>query len=231
MGRGLAPCSAGEAGPPPPRHLAIIPDGNGRWAQQRGLPRSAGHAAGAARVDEVLQRCVELGVRRVTLFAFSTENWGRDSAEVAQLWSLIECKLRASRAALARDCVRIEALGQRRLWPKSLQRLVDEIYEDQAARERGHRRGEELLSRDTPFGAAAAAGGGAALVAAAAAGGAPAQPSGGGGGGPWRMTLALGLSYGGRSAIADAAADLARMVRGGSFSHPRRMTRHPHPRG
>ena len=71
-----------------PAHVAIIMDGNGRWAQQRGRPRLFGHHAGARRVREILKACPELGVKYLTLFAFSTENWKRTQTEVAGLMGL-----------------------------------------------------------------------------------------------------------------------------------------------
>ncbi|NIY98486.1 di-trans,poly-cis-decaprenylcistransferase [Salipiger sp. HF18] len=76
-----------------PRHVAIIMDGNGRWAQRRGRPRLFGHHAGAKRVREIVEACPDLGVRYVTIFAFSTENWRRTQSEVAGLMSLFRVRL------------------------------------------------------------------------------------------------------------------------------------------
>ena len=72
-----------------PAHIAIIMDGNGRWAQARGLPRSAGHRAGAETVRNVVTECRELGIRHLTLYAFSSENWNRPKAEISALFSLL----------------------------------------------------------------------------------------------------------------------------------------------
>lgn len=84
----LAP-SEGEPAPQRgPKHVAIIMDGNGRWAQARGRPRLFGHHAGAKRVREVVECCPALGVKYLTIFAFSTENWKRTQVEVAGLMSL-----------------------------------------------------------------------------------------------------------------------------------------------
>ena len=66
-----------------PRHIAIIMDGNGRWAKERGLPRLEGHRAGAESVREVMEACIELGVEYLTLYAFSSENWSRPATEVS----------------------------------------------------------------------------------------------------------------------------------------------------
>ena len=72
-----------------PRHIAIIMDGNGRWARERNLPRIKGHERGAESVRAVTEACVELGVEYLTVYAFSTENWKRPKAEVAALWMLL----------------------------------------------------------------------------------------------------------------------------------------------
>ena len=74
--------------PGAPRHVAIIMDGNGRWATQRGRPRLFGHHAGAKRVREIVEACPDFGVEYLTIFAFSTENWKRTQVEVAGLMSL-----------------------------------------------------------------------------------------------------------------------------------------------
>src|SRR5512133_1706505 len=77
-----------------PRHIAIIMDGNGRWAKRRGMPRLLGHRAGADSVREIVRVCGELGVEVLTLYAFSTENWGRPAAEVKGLMRLLVHTLR-----------------------------------------------------------------------------------------------------------------------------------------
>ncbi len=71
-----------------PKHVAIIMDGNGRWAESQGMPRSKGHAAGAVSVKKIVQRCVELGVKYLTLYSFSTENWSRPESEIDALMEL-----------------------------------------------------------------------------------------------------------------------------------------------
>ena len=73
-----------------PTHIAIIMDGNGRWALSRGLPRMAGHRAGTENLRSIIQACIELGIRYLTIYAFSTENWGRPSTEVQGLMKLFE---------------------------------------------------------------------------------------------------------------------------------------------
>ena len=94
-----------------PRHLAVIMDGNGRWAQQRGLPRVAGHEAGAESVREVTRACARLGVEALTLYSFSTENWGRPEDEVSALMALLERYLREELEELRTNRIRLRAIG------------------------------------------------------------------------------------------------------------------------
>jgi undecaprenyl diphosphate synthase len=96
-----------------PRHIAIIMDGNGRWAQARGLPRIAGHRRGAEAVRRTLTAASELGVRYLTLFGFSSENWKRPLAEVDDLMGLLRHYLRGEIAELHRNGVRLCVIGDR----------------------------------------------------------------------------------------------------------------------
>ena len=95
-----------------PRHVAIIMDGNGRWAKQRGLPRVEGHRAGANSVREIVRASGELGVQYLTLYAFSSENWNRPKAEISALMHLLEFYLRQEVAELDRRNVRLAAIGR-----------------------------------------------------------------------------------------------------------------------
>lgn len=97
----------------PPAHVAIIMDGNGRWATARGLPRVAGHRRGADAVRRTIKAAAELGVRYLTLFGFSSENWKRPVAEVNDLMGLLRHYLRAELAELHRNGVRIRIIGDR----------------------------------------------------------------------------------------------------------------------
>ena len=106
--------------PAPPRHVAIIMDGNGRWAQQRGLPRVAGHRRGADAVRIAVEGCRELGIGYLTLYAFSSENWKRPPAEVDDLMGLLRLYLRRELAELHRNDVRVRFIGDR-------SRLADDI--------------------------------------------------------------------------------------------------------
>lgn len=94
-----------------PEHLAIIMDGNGRWAAARGLPRSAGHKAGARAVRTVVTHCRQLGIRYLTLYAFSSENWARPPQEIAALFRLLLDFLRIETALMRQNGIRLNVIG------------------------------------------------------------------------------------------------------------------------
>jgi undecaprenyl diphosphate synthase len=107
-----------------PRHIAIIMDGNGRWATQRGLPRLVGHRKGAERVKEIVRCAPDLGIRWLTIYAFSTENWKRSTEEVLGLMAIFARYIQREADRLAAEGVRMRFIGDRtRLDPK-LQRLM-----------------------------------------------------------------------------------------------------------
>ena len=108
-----------------PDHVAIIMDGNGRWAQMRGRPRLFGHAAGARRVKEIVRACPDLGVRYLTIFAFSTENWKRTQTEVAGLMRLFKRYIRREAQALFDENVRVRFIGDRVRLEPALVDLMD----------------------------------------------------------------------------------------------------------
>ncbi|MEY8802682.1 isoprenyl transferase [Leisingera sp. XS_AS12] len=110
-----------------PRHVAIIMDGNGRWAQARGRPRLFGHHAGARRVREVVECCPDLGVEYLTIFAFSTENWKRTQTEVAGLMSLFRRYISKEMNALAERNVRVRFIGDRVRLDAKLIDLMDKL--------------------------------------------------------------------------------------------------------
>jgi undecaprenyl diphosphate synthase len=112
-----------------PRHVAIIMDGNGRWAQARGLPRVVGHRAGSDSVRAVIEGCNELGVAYLTLYTFSAENWRRPRLEVEALMALIEENMRREVEELHQKGVRVQAIGRLHELPQSLQ---DELARTQA---------------------------------------------------------------------------------------------------
>jgi undecaprenyl diphosphate synthase len=108
--------------PPAPRHIAIIMDGNGRWAKQRGRPRLVGHRAGVENIRRILTECVEQGIRYLTIYAFSTENWSRPSAEVEGLMRIFGEFLDRETRNLHEQGVQIRHLGSMQGVSASLQR-------------------------------------------------------------------------------------------------------------
>ncbi|UCH74523.1 MAG: isoprenyl transferase [Rhodospirillales bacterium] len=117
---------ASEIGPPPaPAHVAIIMDGNGRWAQSRGLPRIAGHKRGAESVRRAVRAAAELGVSYLTLFGFSSENWNRPEGEVGELMELLRLYLESEIDALDEHGVRLRVIGDRSRFGSSIVGLID----------------------------------------------------------------------------------------------------------
>jgi len=112
--------------PPPPVHIAIIMDGNGRWARSRGLPRTAGHKRGAESVRRTVEAAREMGVSYLTLYGFSSENWKRPAGEIADLMGLLRLYLRNEINTLHKNGIRLKVIGERgRLGPDIL-RLIEE---------------------------------------------------------------------------------------------------------
>ncbi|MGN6058941.1 MAG: polyprenyl diphosphate synthase [Sphingomicrobium sp.] len=112
------------AGRTVPRHVAIIMDGNGRWAQQRGLPRAAGHRAGAEVVRRALQAAADHGVEVLTIYAFSSENWRRSAKEIADLTALMRFYLERELKTLEKERVRLKLIGDYSAFgPELMQRL------------------------------------------------------------------------------------------------------------
>jgi undecaprenyl diphosphate synthase len=114
---------------PVPEHIAIIMDGNGRWAKRRGLPRLMGHRAGRASVREVVEGCVELGVRVLTLYTFSLENWERRAGEVRGLWRILEQVLREERRELKKNNVQLRTIGRVDLLPEKSREILAETQQ------------------------------------------------------------------------------------------------------
>jgi undecaprenyl diphosphate synthase len=112
-----------------PQHVAIIMDGNGRWARQRNLPRLAGHRAGTENLRRVITACVEFGIRYLTLYAFSTENWRRPEDEVKGLLSILDEVLDREVAELNREGVQLHHLGRLEGISPALQRKVRQAIE------------------------------------------------------------------------------------------------------
>jgi len=110
-----------------PTHVAVIMDGNGRWAKKRKLPRLEGHRAGARSVREVVETCARLGIKYLTLYAFSKENWKRPKKEVATLWRLLEDYLKKEDKTLVKNKFRLMIIGQREGVPFSARRELERV--------------------------------------------------------------------------------------------------------
>lgn len=143
-----------------PKHVAVIMDGNGRWAEFRGLPRIAGHREGINSVRELLALCGELGIRALTIYAFSLENWNRPSTETKALMGLLEYFLQSELDKLIEKGIRFKAIGQKELLPTSALNCVRTAERETARMD--------------------------------------------------KMVLTVGLSYGSRAEIVEAAQSLAR---------------------
>jgi undecaprenyl diphosphate synthase len=112
-----------------PRHVAMIMDGNGRWALSRGLPRLAGHKAGTENLRRVIRSTVEFGVKYLTIYAFSTENWGRPMEEVSGLMSILEDVIDRELGELNKEGVQLRHIGRLERLPAKLQAKVLEAIE------------------------------------------------------------------------------------------------------
>jgi undecaprenyl diphosphate synthase len=132
---GAQPGSAGR-GSAVPRHVAIIMDGNGRWAKARGLPRSAGHRAGAEAARRALRAAGEAGVECLTLYAFSSENWRRPAAEISDLTGLLRFYIQRELDALDREGIRLKILGDHKAFEPDVAKMVDRAVERTAGNDR-----------------------------------------------------------------------------------------------
>ncbi|HYW69255.1 MAG TPA: polyprenyl diphosphate synthase, partial [bacterium] len=112
-----------------PSHVAIIMDGNGRWARKRRLPRIAGHAAARASVRDIVAACAELDLKELTLYTFSMENWTRPRSEVAGLMHLLDQTLREQVDEMDEDNIRLNAMGRLELLPKYARQRLDATIE------------------------------------------------------------------------------------------------------
>ncbi|HEY9219872.1 MAG TPA: polyprenyl diphosphate synthase [Phenylobacterium sp.] len=125
-----------EVGPASGLHVAIVMDGNGRWAKRRGLPRTLGHRAGVESLKRTVSAAPELGVRWLTVFGFSTENWSRPAAEVAELMALPKRYFESDLARLEREGVRVSVLGRRDGLSSELVSLIEDAERRTAQNER-----------------------------------------------------------------------------------------------
>ena len=112
-----------------PRHVAVIMDGNGRWAKKKNLPRVEGHRAGAKSVREVVETSARIGIKFLTLYAFSKENWKRPEREVKTLWRLLEDYLKKEDKVLVKNQFRLMIIGQRKAIPASVRKELERVEE------------------------------------------------------------------------------------------------------
>jgi undecaprenyl diphosphate synthase len=112
-----------------PNHIAIVMDGNGRWAQRRGYPRVYGHVRGCTRVREIVKEANDLGVKALTLYAFSTENWSRPEDERRVLWKLLKKYLVSQADELNRENVKLRVIGEVERLDEDIQSVVDSVKE------------------------------------------------------------------------------------------------------
>ncbi len=119
-----------------PKHIAIIMDGNGRWAKQKGFLRAAGHEEGTTAVRDVVEGCAELGVENLTLYAFSTENWNRPKLEVDTLMRLLVSSLKKEIKTLADNDIKLNSIGNISSLPKKAKRELLDVIEKTASNTR-----------------------------------------------------------------------------------------------
>jgi undecaprenyl diphosphate synthase len=131
-----APERAGGVSPGVPRHVAIIMDGNGRWAKAKGLPRAAGHRQGAEAARKVLRAAGEAGIECLTLYAFSSENWRRPQDEINDLMGLLRFYISRELDALHREGIRLKILGDHNAFQADVAKLVDHAVERTAGNSR-----------------------------------------------------------------------------------------------
>lgn len=126
---GRGPRASGEERKdrPVPRHIAVIMDGNGRWAKKRGLPRKAGHKVGAETFRTIATYCKDIGVKYFTVYAFSTENWKRPQDEVDALMNLFRTYLKEAAETMVARGVAVRVLGDLSVLPADIQRQIDEV--------------------------------------------------------------------------------------------------------
>ena len=127
---GRGPRASGEERKdrPVPRHIAVIMDGNGRWAKKRGLPRKAGHKVGAETFRTIATYCKDIGVKYFTVYAFSTENWKRPQDEVDALMNLFRTYLKEAAETMVARGVAVRVLGDLSVLPADIQRQIDEVH-------------------------------------------------------------------------------------------------------
>ena len=132
-----------------PQHIAIIMDGNGRWATERGKPRSYGHQAGVETVRRITSECTRLGVKYLTLYTFSTENWNRPETEIAALMGLVLSSLEDE--IFMKNNVRFRVIGDIGRLPEAVQVKLQEIIDEYNKTAPAHKKVHRLKVRETEF--------------------------------------------------------------------------------
>lgn len=112
-----------------PEHIAVILDGNGRWAKKRGMPRNYGHMQGAKTVEQICQDAGDLGVKYMTVYAFSTENWKRSEEEVAGIMNILRQYLKSFKTHIKRNLLTVRVIGDRSKLADDINVLIDELWE------------------------------------------------------------------------------------------------------
>lgn len=118
-----------------PKHLAIIMDGNGRWAKKRGLPRTAGHTAGAANFRTITKYCSKIGIKYLTVYAFSTENWKRPENEVSALMKLFKEYLEEALTDFINENIKVIFLGDKKAFSEELQMLINRVEKESSKKD------------------------------------------------------------------------------------------------
>jgi len=116
-----------------PRHIAIIMDGNGRWAKKRNLPRAAGHRAGAKTVDFITEECAKIGIEALTLYAFSSENWKRPPQEINALMRLLKQSLQKNAKKIKRNNIKFNVIGEVGVFQKDLKEIIKNLMNETSA--------------------------------------------------------------------------------------------------
>ncbi len=112
-----------------PRHIAIIMDGNGRWAKKRNLPRMFGHREGAKAVDRITEACRQIGIKALTLYSFSTENWKRPAEEIDSLMNLLNDYLKKKYRKLMQNDIRLNAIGRLNALPENARKRLFDVMQ------------------------------------------------------------------------------------------------------
>ena len=110
-----------------PHHIAVIMDGNGRWAKKRGMSRDYGHRAGRKSVKKIIESCIELGIKNLTLYAFSTENWNRPKIEIDFLMQLLLLSLKGELKNLNKNNIKFDTIGNLNRLPKKIANYLEKV--------------------------------------------------------------------------------------------------------